>query len=62
MYVYIKSEPRLWTVGFYGPDGKWHPETDYSSPEEPAKRVHWLNGERIQELIQQQAAEQDIER
>jgi len=24
MYVYIRSEPSLWTVGFYAPDGKWH--------------------------------------
>ena len=26
MYVYIKSEPRLWTVGFYAPNGEWIPE------------------------------------
>ena len=25
MYVYIKSEQYLWTVGFYSPDGKWIP-------------------------------------
>lgn len=45
-YVYIKSEPGLWTVGFYGPDGKWNPESDYNSSEEAAKRVAWLNGQR----------------
>ena len=28
MYVYIKSEPGLWTVGFYDPNGKWIPESD----------------------------------
>jgi len=44
MYVYLKSEPGLWTVGFYAPDGKWMPETDYNSPEEAARRVAWLNG------------------
>jgi hypothetical protein len=43
-YVYIQSEARLWTVGFYGPDGSWNPESDHASPKEAAKRVHWLNG------------------
>lgn len=44
MYVYIQSEPTLWTVGFYNPSGEWNPETDHDSPEEAAKRVAWLNG------------------
>lgn len=43
-YVYIKSEPNLWTVGFYNPDGTWVPEKDCSSTIEAAARVHWLNG------------------
>lgn len=45
-YVYIKSEPGLWTVGFYSPDGEWHPESDHTSTEEAAKRVYYLNGGR----------------
>jgi hypothetical protein len=44
MYVYIKSEPQLWTVGFYEPNGKWQPESDQDSEEQAAERVHWLNG------------------
>lgn len=44
MWVYIKSEPNLWTVGFYSPDGEWHTDSDHSSPKEAAKRVHYLNG------------------
>jgi hypothetical protein len=44
MYVYIRSEPGLWTVGFYTPDDKWNPESDHNSSEEAAKRVAWLNG------------------
>lgn len=44
MYVYIKSEPGLYTVGFYSPDGKWHPERDFDNPDNAAKRVAWLNG------------------
>ena len=43
-YVYIQTEPKLWTVGFYTPSGKWIPESDWPSPEEAAQRVHYLNG------------------
>ena len=45
-YVYIRSEPGLWTVGFYDPSGKWQPESDYDNTEEAAERVAWLNGSR----------------
>lgn len=44
MYVYVRSEPRLWTVGFYKPDGSFEPESDHSDSEAAARRVHWLNG------------------
>ncbi|MDD3029871.1 MAG: hypothetical protein PHS57_06300 [Alphaproteobacteria bacterium] len=44
MYVYIKTEDRLWTVGFFRPDGSWVPESDHGSPEEAADRAHYLNG------------------
>ena len=44
MYVYVVSEPGLWTVGFYSPDGEWHAESDYNLKYEAAERVHWLNG------------------
>ena len=44
MYVYIRSETNLWTVGFYNPDGKWVPESDWESTEKAAERVHYLNG------------------
>jgi len=43
-YVYIKSEPGLWTVGFYRPDGRWEPESDWDKAEDAADRVHYLNG------------------
>jgi len=46
MYVYINSEPSLYTVGFYSPDGEWHPDSDHSIREEAAERVAWLNGSR----------------
>lgn len=43
-YVYIRTESNLYTVGFYDPQGKWQPESDYNSTDEAAKRVHYLNG------------------
>ena len=44
MYVYLKSEPQVYTVGFYDPSGKWQPEQDCSTKSEAAERVHYLNG------------------
>ncbi len=44
MWVYVNSEPGLWTVGFYSPDGKWHPDSDQYSRDMAAARVHYLNG------------------
>lgn len=44
MYVYVKSESNLWTVGFYDPSGSWISESDHSTREEAAARVSCLNG------------------
>jgi len=44
MYVYIKSEPQLYTVGFYNPKGEWNSESDWPTAEKAASRVHYLNG------------------
>jgi hypothetical protein len=44
MYVYIRTEPNLWTVGFYDPTGKWQSESDHDSKELAASRVSYLNG------------------
>jgi hypothetical protein len=46
MYVYIRSESDLYTVGWFDAQGKWHPESDHSLKEDAAKRVAWLNGSR----------------
>ena len=46
MWVYILTEPHLFTVGFYDPDGKWHPESDWSTRDEAAERCAYLNGNR----------------
>ncbi|WP_167553110.1 hypothetical protein [Evansella clarkii] len=43
-WVYINSEPGLYTVGFYDPEGQWNPESDHGSREKAAERVHYLNG------------------
>jgi hypothetical protein len=45
MWVYVKSKGEaLWTVGFYSPNGEWHPDSDWESSEEASERVHYLNG------------------
>ena len=44
MYVYRQTEQSLWTVGFYDPNGKWHPESDWDNPQQAAERVAYLNG------------------
>lgn len=44
MYVYLQTEPQLFTVGFFDPNGKWHPESDYNLREDAANRVAFLNG------------------
>lgn len=44
MWVYLKTEPRLWTVGFYDPEGRWHSDSDHDSSEAAADRCAWLNG------------------
>ena len=44
MYVYLESEPGLWTVGFYDPNGNWTPESDHDTRQTAANRVAWLNG------------------
>lgn len=67
MYVYIRSEENLWTVGFYDPTGKWHSDSDHSDSEEAADRVAHLNGgtemllERIERLEQRVAELEDHE-
>jgi hypothetical protein len=43
-WVYLRSEPGLWTVGFYRPDGRWEPDSDHGSTDEAAARARWLNG------------------
>ena len=44
MWVYIRTESQLWTVGFYAPDGQWHSESDHSDRQDAASRVSYLNG------------------
>jgi hypothetical protein len=45
IYVYIRSETQLWTVGYYGPADEWRPESDYDNADEAANRVAYLNGD-----------------
>lgn len=44
IWTYIQSEPGLWTVGHYAPDGRFVPESDHDSIAGAAERIHYLNG------------------
>ncbi len=45
MYCYKRSQPGLWTVGYYEPGTiNWVPESDHTDPGDAARRVAWLNG------------------
>lgn len=43
-YVYKRTEPQLWTVGYYTPAGSWESESDHDTPHDAAQRVAFLNG------------------
>jgi hypothetical protein len=55
-YVYIRSEPGLWTVGFYE-DGDWTPESDHDSKDDAAERVAYLNGDEAADSAERLADE-----
>lgn len=44
VYLSPRTSGDPYTVGFYKPDGAWEAESDHSTQEEAAKRVHFLNG------------------
>lgn len=45
MHVYLKARhEELWTVGFYMPNGAWHPVSDHTSEADAQWAVHFLNG------------------
>jgi len=44
MWVYVRSEAHLYTVGFYDPTGDFITDSDHESKEEAAKQVAYLNG------------------
>ena len=44
MYVYVRTEDSLYTVGFFDPAGTWHSDSDWGTQKEAGKRVHYLNG------------------
>lgn len=46
MWIYKKTDTKMWTVGYYKPDGDWRPESDHNKKVCAAKRVSFLNGGR----------------
>jgi hypothetical protein len=43
VYVYLETEPGVFTVGFYGP-GAFVGESDHVSADEAIARMRYLNG------------------
>jgi len=43
-WVYVQSEPGLFTVGFYDPEGKWHSDSDHDNRADARRWVAYLNG------------------
>lgn len=42
-WIYKQTEPTLWTVGHMEGE-RFAPESDHGTPDEAARRVHYLNG------------------
>ena len=51
MYIYIRTESQLWTVGFYDPSGKFHPESDHDYQDAAARRAAFLNGSNVEQNL-----------
>lgn len=43
MWVYVQVQEEF-VVGFYSPDGAWHPESTHDTADKAAARVNYLNG------------------
>lgn len=44
VYLDLKQQAGCYTVGHYGPDGRFEPESDHRHAAQAAARVHYLNG------------------
>jgi len=44
IHTYLKSEPQLWTVGYYDPQGQWIPLQDFDTQQQAQAKVNYLNG------------------
>lgn len=43
-WLYIESEPGLYTVGYYDQKNKWHPISDHESEREALAKIRHLHG------------------
>lgn len=44
MLVYRETGPDVWSIGFYTPDGEWHPQTNRDNRDDAEAHLHYLNG------------------
>lgn len=52
-FVYLRSEPGLWTVGFYTPTGEWIAESDHDHTPDAATWGAYLTAAARPGAIQQ---------
>lgn len=43
-WIYIQTEPGLFTVGREDSNGTWIPDSDWDSKKEAGDHIHYLNG------------------
>ena len=48
MYVYLETEPGVYTVGHYAPSSVWIPESDYDTVAAAVARLRELNGAAVE--------------
>ena len=51
MWVYRRTEPNVWTVGFYDPSGQWWTDSDHDTRDAARRRVHFLNGGNVSDPL-----------
>jgi hypothetical protein len=68
-YKLTETRMRVYTVGYYDPNGHFQPESDHGTKEEAARRVHYLNGGNddqcpvaLKLVAQREAARDDVVR
>lgn len=58
-WVFLDSEEDLWTVGFYDPDGLFHPTYDFADKDGAADCCNYLNGGTSGNFVDEESIDPD---